>query len=66
MTKRKNIMNGYDLHNAEEMAKRFLLTVQAMDDRYKADNSAFYGCKESAAVRRASMDLTRALAVLRK
>jgi hypothetical protein len=45
---------------AEEEAKRFLERVQAYKEADKYSN------KESAAMKRASMDLTRALADLRR
>lgn len=45
---------------AEEEAKRFLDRVQAYKEADKNSN------KESAAMKRASMDLTRALADLRR
>lgn len=52
---------------AEKEAKRFVARVQQLKARRaKADLYDFQGCLESGAVRRASMDLTRALADLRK
>jgi ABC-type arginine transport system ATPase subunit len=63
-------MNKQTLLEAEAEAKRFLERLQAVKatDRYKSEFSKFDvgGSKESAAVKRASMDLSRALAKLRK
>lgn len=50
---------------AANEAKRFLAAVNALSSREGADNY-INGCKESGAVRRVSLDLTRALAELRK
>jgi hypothetical protein len=48
-------------------AKRFIAKAEALKARRKAgDLYVFQGCRESGAVRRASLDLTRALADLRK
>lgn len=48
-------------------AHRFLTAAQKMIDKDGEDNYAIsFGCRESGALRRASMDLTRALADLRK
>ena len=58
-------MNATTLDAAIREAQRFLDRAMTV----KADPSAlqFYGCKaKTAALRRASMDLTRALAELRK
>lgn len=45
---------------------RFRKVAIAAKDRLGDDKFAKYGCRETGAVRRASMDLTRALADLRK
>lgn len=57
---------------AAEEAQRFLKAIRALADREAADKDAAAtrrfgnGIKESGAVRRASLDLTRALAEMRK
>ena len=53
---------------AVDEAKRFLTKAEAYLDRARIDKwMASNGyCKESSAVRRASLDLTRALADMRK
>ena len=54
--------------NAEEEAKRFLACVQKYKDTHDYDDARSYlkSSKESGAIRRSSMDLTRALADLRQ
>ena len=51
-------------------AERFLARAHALlivdNQTEPADRSVYYGSKETGALRRASMDLTRALADLRK
>lgn len=48
-------------------AERFLAKAKALQDRRaKKDLYDFQGCKESGAMRRASLDLTRALSDLRR
>lgn len=54
------------LREAEKKAKRFIETVRLLKERMARDSLALYGCTESGAVRRASMELTRSLSVLRK
>lgn len=54
------------LENAKIEATRFLERLGAYQARAKNDSMASYGCPESAALKRASMDLTRALADLRR
>ena len=51
---------------AEKEARLFLARVRTLKEKMRGDRFALYGCKESGAVRRASMDLTRALADLRR
>jgi hypothetical protein len=55
---------------AEAEAKRFLARLKELKETegYKTEYSKFSiaGCTESGAVRRASMDLSRALSKLRK
>lgn len=47
-------------------ANRFLQTAKAAMERLESDKFAHFGSQETAACRRASMDLTKALARLRK
>lgn len=47
-------------------ALRFLRIAEPALERLHTDNYAKYGSRETGACRRASMDLTRALAELRK
>ena len=52
---------------AEAEAERFLMRVADLRDRYSpADLHHIQGCKETGAVRRASLDLTKALAQMRR
>lgn len=51
---------------AKKEAQRFINKVDEFEKRYKNQPFALYGSKESGAVRRSSMDLTRALANMRK
>jgi hypothetical protein len=46
-------------------SKRFIATAMAAKERLKNDTYAKYGCKETGAVRRASMDLSRILVSMR-
>jgi len=55
-------MNEKTLKRAKEETKRFLKRVEA----YESADTSYGASKESGAVRRASMDLTRALADLRR
>lgn len=60
-------MNAKKLAVAKAEAKRFLATVKALEERCTLDDIyEFTGCRESGACRRASLDLTRALAELRR
>lgn len=52
--------------NAIEEAKRFLFVAKKAQERIDNDQYAKYGSKETAACKRASMDLTRVLADLRR
>ena len=48
-------------------AKRFIIKAELAYDRLTTDNMAYIcGSKETASAKRASMDLTRSLAELRK
>lgn len=60
-------MNTEKLETAIQEAERFIIFANLALDRLNSDKYAeFVGTKETAAARRASMDLTRALAQLRK
>ena len=61
-------MTRKNLTNARAEAKKFLRAAQKMETRYETEPASTFlpVCRESGAVRRASMDLTRALADLRK
>lgn len=60
-------MDHEKLDAAVAEAKRFIARAKELKNRRKAgDLYDFQGCRESGAVRRASMDLTRALADLRR
>jgi hypothetical protein len=50
---------------AVKLAALFVRKCKTVQDRLKNDTMTMYGCKETGAVRRASMDLTRILADLR-
>jgi hypothetical protein len=68
--KGKARLNKETIIEAENEVKRFLQRLKELKEteEYKAESSRYSisGCTESGAVRRASMDLTRALAKLRK
>jgi len=56
-----------NIGEAARAARRFLSAVRDFDARMKKkDVYDFQGCKESGALRRASMDLSRALSAMRK
>lgn len=57
-------MNVTTIKSAEREAKRFLAAAKATQDAHPSGQ--IWGSKESGALRRASMDLTRALAEMRK
>ena len=50
---------------AIQEANRFLEKAKIAKKRLMIDNYAKYGCKETGAVKRASMDLSRALVAIR-
>lgn len=58
-------MKADNLYNAEAECRRFLNTCAKLKAAAKEDKYALDHSKQAAAVRRASMDLTRALADLR-
>lgn len=64
-------MKRYTIADAKEAAERFIAAVEALEAREQADDQfrrflGMTGFRETAAVRRASMDLTRALTDMRK
>ncbi len=59
-------MNIESLDVAIREAKRFLGMAQETRRIAKADTMIFYGSKRTAATKRASLDLTRALADMRR
>jgi hypothetical protein len=59
-------MSGQRVDAAVGEAKRFLKAVDALKERCKSDQYAMDSSRESGAVRRASLDLTRALADMRR
>jgi len=59
-------MNIIGVRRAKVEAKRFLDRLAEVELKHSEDDMAFHGCRETAALRRASMDLTKALADLRR
>jgi hypothetical protein len=64
-------MEYHNIEAAKKEAYRFILAVSELEERIRVETSSsdfmlMLGCKESAAVRRASMDLTRVLAKMRQ
>ena len=64
-------MKRYAIDNAKEAAEKFIAAADAVEDRSNSDDNfrrmmGIVGFKETAQLRRASMDLTRALAEMRK
>ncbi len=59
-------MHEDSLIEAMEETQRFLTAARLAQKRLKDDKYSHFGSPETAACRRASMDLTRALAKLRK
>lgn len=57
-----------DLNDAILEAERFLKRAKIAKTKYASDKMTtyFYTCKEAAAVKRASMDLSRALTQIRR
>jgi len=65
----KYLVRDTEINKMEEIiveAERFIEKAEAYRGRLKIDAWATDGCKESAAMKRASMDLTRALVEVRK
>lgn len=59
-------MNLSSITKAEKEAKEFLVRVKAVKDRAKDDKNCFYGCKETGALKRKSLDLSVSLSDMRK
>ena len=60
-------MNKAKIKTAKAAARKFLDCANAVEQEQQKDECLFIsGSKETGALRRASMDLTRALAELRK
>jgi hypothetical protein len=59
-------MNKPAMDCAKQKAKELLIRVGEMELKLRKDENAWFGCPESGALRRASLDLTRALARLRR
>ena len=59
-------MNIETISKAEAEAREFIKRCKAVRKSAKEDNYCFFGCQETGALRRQSMELTRALADLRK
>mgnify|MGYP001769477861 CR=1 FL=1 len=54
------------IEKAQEELKRFFQAAIEAKKKLREDNLAQFGCKETAALKRASMDLTRVLVEIRK
>lgn len=59
-------MSPIEIREAVEIASRFQLIAAQWLKRVDGDKYAVYGSKEGGALRRISMDLTRALTRMRK
>ena len=59
-------MNPMTVKTARKEAKELIALCNDVLVRHEADSFTFYGCKETASLKRKSMELTRALAELRK
>lgn len=53
------------LMDAMNEAQRFISKAKVAYGKLCSDEYAYFGCKETAAAKRASMDLTRALVAVR-
>jgi RNase P subunit RPR2 len=54
-----------DILKAEKECLRFLDKLKEVKVRMKDDKYTLYGCKETGALKRSSLDLTRSLSVMR-
>lgn len=59
-------MNIANVNGAEKVAQQFLIRIEEVKLKLESDSNALSGCPESGALRRASMELTRALTTMRK
>jgi len=59
-------MDKTKLDASIEEAKRFLKRAHTLKKKAGEDRYTFFGCKETGAVKRSSMDLSRSLADLRR
>jgi hypothetical protein len=59
-------MNKETLDKSITVASRFLAEARALRQAVELDGESIYGTRRSGAVKRASMDLTRALTDLRR
>ena len=62
----EDTMTKEAIDDASDLAERFISAYVDYTERLKVDPAWSSGCKESAALRRASLDLTRALARMRR
>lgn len=58
-------VTNFKLDKAIKEANRFIAMAEKAKKRLKDDSLASFGCKETGAVRRASMDLSRILVEIR-
>lgn len=59
-------MNIFQVKYVQANARRLLDAIDAVELKYEAvGNQVFWGCSETSQLKRTSMDLTKALAVLR-
>ena len=61
-------MNIQNIREAKEEAQRFLKKVEDVEARYAKESKSMFlcGCSETGAVRRASLDLSKALSEMRR
>jgi hypothetical protein len=61
-------MNIHNIQQAKEEAQRFLKKVEDVEARYAKEGRSMFlcGCSETGAVRRSSLDLSKALSDMRK
>ena len=59
-------MNLKGIRKAEDEARRFLEAVKAVRKENHDDTCSLWGTRHTAALRRASLDLTRALSDMRR
>lgn len=59
-------MNADSIKEAKDTAWRFLKTVSLLEEKLDVDPYAAWKTRESGAVRRASLDLTRSLTQMRR